>query len=271
MPPTLRLSYLSLLWMALVVLFSTSLPTTSAFPTGAGACPSHRPAVGGGHLTDPKNGTLEDGSVQVFVDEDRMRPNREYTVWIGATTELLIRAPLSGKGIKGFLIRLGQEETKVLDSNNNATATVNKDGHSAYYDLTTALQPPPPDDVNPHALNLIQAEDTYCADANAAGLTHTDNTAQFIIKGELRLEVPLEHLRLDVTVVVENDGGSSEFYYTQYQLKAADKDAPSEDDDDNGGPSIIVVGDASSSAVILPSPWVVVGSVILSMILAILS
>ena len=270
--------------MALVLLTITSIPATSAFPTGAGACPSHRPAVGGGHLNAEslKNGTLEDGSVQVFVDDDRMRPNREYTVWTGKTTEILIRAPLSGSGIKGFLIRLGQEEpesqTEIVNQNNSSTVKNDGTSSGAHADLTMALQPPPPDNVNPYALNLIQAEETYCADANAAGLTHTENIAQYIIKGRLLLEVPLENLRLDVTVVMENtntNGGSSEFYYSHYKLKAVDRDASSEDDnedDDNRGPNIIVVGGASSSAtaVAMRSSLVVVGT-ILATILVILS
>ena len=261
---TLLQEGISLLVLLLVTLSSTTITTISAFPTGAGACPSHRPAVGGAHVTvgsqNIRNGTLEDGNVQVFVDSDRLRIDREYSVWMGKPTEILIRAPLSGKGIKGFLIRLGQdspqEEEEEEEENDlqmqEAPSTINLNStiSTATYDLTSALQPQPPDDTNPYALTLVQVEDTYCAESNAAGLTHTDNTAKYIIKGQMLLEVPLDSLLLDVTVVLENTAAVSEFYYTQYALKVVDRNqnqSPS-NNDDSRGPSVLVFGDVSATS-----------------------
>ena len=249
----LRLRLPSLLLVLLSVI--TSRSPTAAFPQGAGACPSNGPAVGGIHLLADSvtNGTLVEGDIQVFVDEDRFRTGREYVVWVGEPTEILIRASLSGKGVKGFLVRLGERHDATLAKSSSSSST------ASAYDFTNSLSPIPNDENNPYLeadANAVKIEENFCATDNAGGITHTDNSPKYIIKGELLLEEALEDLVLDVTVVVDNAGGTSEFYYSQFWLKSAVQatTSSSSSPDDNDGPNILILGDASSSSSAVAAP-----------------
>jgi len=212
---------MSFLFLTLLVVLSIFVPSPlKAFPTGAGSCPGNQAAVAGSHLDGAStivNGTLEDGKVQFYLDNDRLRPGRVYVVWVGEDTELLIRASYGGKGIKGFLARLGYKQASSSASDTKITSN---------YDFTASLRPIPEDVNNPFAdpeATAVKVEEAFCSLGNAGGITHKDNTPKYILKGILQIDEALDDLILDVTVVMENTGDTSEYYYSQYEFKTAER------------------------------------------------
>ena len=216
--------------------------TAIAFPTGAGACPANRAAVGAPHTTSNnnsnrnismmmdgtssndttttrvvRNGSLDDGGIDVYLGGVRLDPYRErpHLVRVGEPNTLLVRMSSSSKrGMKGFLVRLGR-------------ATPSDD----YNDLNGALLPKNErGDYDEYNDNGVRVEDTFCPAEYATGLTHTDSSRWSLdrIEAQLQLQNIYADLMLDVTVVLQNTAGNgiSEYYYSQYRLQTSHVDVP---------------------------------------------
>ena len=151
--------------------------------------------------------------------------------------------PVSGKGIKGFLIRLGHSpESSMKDK----------------YDLTGALSPPGNETDAQAIAREARVEDLFCANEQASGLTHNDAQPKYLIEGNLLIteDIPNEgDLLLDVTVVLSNDDTKSEYYYSQFPLKAFTiTAAPTK----SPGPKYLVYGSDSSATTTLSKTTIVI-------------
>ncbi|CAB9529441.1 expressed unknown protein [Seminavis robusta] len=223
--PSRTCSHLQTRLLALVVL----IWKTTAFPAGAGSCPGGMAAVGGSHLAGSTviNGTLEDNEINFSVDGDEMRVDRPLTVFVDQPTPFLLRAPYNGGGIKGFLIRI-------------SSATGN-------FDLTNSLSPLSAETEEEEQRINTKLEGNYCGDQKAAGLTHKDAEPKYLIRGEILITEVIfgPDITLDVTAVMENTAEKSEFYYTQYKLKAIaqEKPQPTESSD---GPQLITISNSGA-------------------------
>ena len=192
----------NLRFTALLLLLSR---VANAFPTGAGGCLGGGAAVGGAHLTSSNivNGSLADGRIRFELDGDELRENEPLYIRVGKRTSLVMTAPFSGVGIKGFLIRLSSGDSATSD-----------------YDLTDALSPPTVrEEQQPYVETKVV--ESLCADSEAAGLTHSNANPKYVISGEILITQDIEsELLLDVTAVLENSDTKSEYYYSQFHIKA---------------------------------------------------
>lgn len=192
--------------------------------------------MGGPHLSakDIVNGTLSDGRIELTLDADRMKTDRTFFATVNQRIPIVLRAPFSGSGIVGFLIRVGHKEDSPSSSD---------------VDLTDALSPP----TNNGEVVKAKVEETYCREENAGAITHKDREPKYIVKGELFLEEAVSDLILDVTVVMENSAEKSEFYYSQYQLQAVDTKVESTNSPGESS-NMVYFGDSpSSSSFVQPS------------------
>jgi hypothetical protein len=188
---------------ALILLISRD---ANAFPTGAGGCLGGGAAVGGGHLSSSNivTGSLLDARIHFELDGDELLEDGPLYARVNKSTPLTMTAPYSGKGIKGFLIRLSSSDTAATSD----------------YDLTDALSLPI---VSEERQPFIETKvvESLCEDSGAAGLTHINANPKYIIKGELLITQSIESdLLLDVTAVLENSDSKSEYYYSQFRIKA---------------------------------------------------
>jgi hypothetical protein len=187
-----------------------------AFPTGAGACPGGEPAVGGIHTEVNPNtsGSLLDGSLTVRVDDIPVAGVSEGTATpatIQLTTNEVHTITVSGGPsgtFRGILIR-GQVpitsglslEVSTDDSNMQSAASV----------------------CDVESTSTIMVE----------GITHVSNVDKTSVSGTIELfGGGIEDVtgRLDITVVIENVGGSSIYYYTGYDVMYTSSTEP-----DTGG------------------------------------
>ncbi len=172
-----------------------AFPTLDAFPFGAGGCPGAQAAPGELHRLGfgPINvtqGTLEKGGFVVSLDSVPLIPNSANNFFSGFPHTLTIQAT-SGT-FRGFLFRLSGGET----------------GLQPYESLG-------PLTGDPNAQIAIT-----CIYDLVGGVTHTNNSPKTNASALLFLATPANGLFLDVSVVVENRGGLSIFYYTYFILNA---------------------------------------------------
>ena len=205
------------------------LPGVSGYTTGAGACPAGRAAVGDPHYSGTtKTGTLEEANIRFNLNDNRLTPSRPFFAWSKEPVAIKIIAPLSGQGIRGFLIRLGHSSSEVNEA----------------FDLTNSVQVASNDDMSSRN---VQVSD-LCMEANAGGVTHTDNTPKYVMQATLQIDHVVSDLQLDVTVVVANRDGMSEFYYSNYTVHALQPTQPPGTDAPQGTEYIFIGEPPSSSA-----------------------
>ena len=173
------------LFTPLALVVATLPKSTVAYPTGAGACTEGNTVVQGAHLTTTaKTGSLADGGFSVSLGESALMPGAISTFDIDTNTALTI----TGRGtFRGFLMRLGET---------GGVSTV--DAFS------------------------VTSSDVQLANAcfDVGGVTHTSNQAKTSASATLNLASAANDMPLDVTIVVENSGGVSEYYYSQFTLTA---------------------------------------------------
>jgi hypothetical protein len=162
--------------------------SVNAFPNGAAGCNPDMPAVEGAHLSQPTttSGILADGGFTVSLDGVPLTVGATSTFPLNTDTALTISG--SAKTFRGFLMRLGETEAQT-DGAFTVTGT----------DIKNA-------DV--------------CFDVG--GVTHTSNDDKTTVTATLNLDAIASDMPLDVTIVVQNSDGISDYYYSQFLLTAED-------------------------------------------------
>ncbi|CAB9503686.1 expressed unknown protein [Seminavis robusta] len=199
----------SLLLRSTLLLLACS--SVSASPTGASACPGGEAAVGSTHITaaDLKNGTLEESpqGLKVQLNGADLVPGTPGIFNAGEEAEIAL---VGTADFKGFLFRFDAELlSDVLISFGTPEAE------------TAEIQPA-----------------SVCT-GRPSGMTHTNNNPKSTTTFTVEVEAPVPDMTLDVTVVIVNSAGVSEYYYTEYMLSA---DAAPEGDDGDAA------GDANATA-----------------------
>ncbi|CAB9509367.1 expressed unknown protein [Seminavis robusta] len=221
----------SLLLRSTLLLLACS--SVSASPTGASACPGGMAAVGGTHITaaDLKNGSLEESpqGLKVQLNGVDLVPGTPGIFNAGEEAEL----SLSGTAdFKGFLLRL---DSALL----------------ADVGIEFGLPEAETQEIQP----------AIVCTAPSKGMTHTSNSPKSSTMFTIELDGPVPDLALDVTVVVTNSAGVSEYYYTGYMLSAegaapdANATAPAESEPAPSTGNSSTTAPASSAASILTTGW----------------
>jgi hypothetical protein len=180
----------------------------SAYPGGAGGCTNFGAAVGAPHRDKPVtiHGTLEQGFVTVTLEpietsaanttqssqEKIMHLSPGGVILLDLDQEYRLCVNRVDSGFKGVLIRWG--------GGTRGTDTVDI---FESYDKSQVL------------------ESFYCYDAKVGGLTHRNNDIKYQVCADIApfSEVAIS-MPLDVTVVVRNAIGVSEFHYSRFYLNA---------------------------------------------------
>ena len=171
-----------------------------AFPSQAGSCEARGKALGGPHLFNTKvgGGPLSDHGLELHLNDKKLQQGISNRIDLGTRHSLQLVATSSGKAFRGFLMRL----------------------ESPDIDTTEALSVP----AN---ANNIQVSEMMCVNIEGVGgLTHTGHDDKTRVKGFLQIDEPAWDLYLEVTVVVQNSGGISEWYYSEYILEATSLPPP---------------------------------------------
>jgi hypothetical protein len=165
---------MKILLQATLLLLASALAPTSAFPTGAGACPEAIAAVGGFHIYRAPGdlGSLEDGALTVFTDDiplDSALPhdlftNTDYTVTLAGY-------------FRGFLLRLASPFDTPFDTVSNVDFLAPEVGTG----------------------NVQLA--TVCNNIDVAGVTHVINDVKTEVSATLNADTAYEAL-FDVTVSI---------------------------------------------------------------------
>eukprot|EP00797_Seminavis_robusta_P030259 Sro628_g178050.1 receptor-like protein kinase (990) ;mRNA; r:24176-27788 len=184
-----------LLTVGVVVVVSSLvlLDVVHGFPTGAGSCPGGVAAVGGIHSTMPtiESGDLDDYGIELAINGNTLSSSVPFQVEIDQdhTWELY-----SGSdGFRGFLLRL--------------------DGGNGNIDTTASLG------NLPGMGGMVQVADV-CTTQGVGGATHRSKLLKSSVSGSLFVGQESRSMTLDVTVVVANANGVSEYYYSSYTLHA---------------------------------------------------
>ena len=158
-----------------------------AFPSSAGSCNSGNNALAGSdHLLGGntiKTGSLATGSYAVTLGGSVLTPNVVSTFPTNTNTNLVITGT---KAFKGFLVRLG----KVGEVNS----------------------------LTPVGTNMQVS--SICTSSNVGGVTHTNSNSKTSITTTLKVTGVASSMPLDITIVVQNSNGLSEYYYSQFLLSS---------------------------------------------------
>ncbi|KAG7370498.1 Reeler domain containing protein [Nitzschia inconspicua] len=199
---------------AAIVSVLTDLPFVSASPTGAGGCAGGTAAVGGGHLRDGAiTGSLSDGGITLRIGGIAL--TGDSTVDITAMEDISITASASDMPMKGILVRLEAGDTDL-------TGTLSVDDDALLQDANVCASP-------------------------VAGITHTSNVDKTEVA--MTMMVPEEMMvTVDVTVVMQNNGDGSIYYYDQFLVNVLEgnggseaEPAPSETPGANDAPTVAPV------------------------------
>jgi hypothetical protein len=155
-----------------------------SFSTGAGSCSAGNNAVQGIHLSNPTTGSLGVGGFTVSLAGATLVEGALSVFPINTDAELII----SGGTFRGFLARLGETGVETDTAFSFTSADVQK----------------------------------AAACVDVGGVTHTSNSDKTTISAILNMATDAASMPLDVTVVVQNSGGVSEYYYSQFLLAASD-------------------------------------------------
>ena len=194
---TLTILKNALLALLLILLVAQQPLSVSAFPGGVGGCAGGRAAVEGPHLTSSARitGPIGNARLQMVLDDQivmRARDMVNFTIGVDHTLTLR-RIDEDGIRFRGFLFRLGP-------------------GSVASVDTTDALDRTTDD--------TIIAFEHCVSGQGVGGLSHTNSNLKEQVSGVLRMDVVADKMPLDVTVVIQNRNGLSEFYYQRFIVNA---------------------------------------------------
>ncbi len=166
-----------------------------AFSTGAGSCDPGVP-LKGAHILNEQlgGGPLSDNGFEVRLNGFALDSESENDVplsGVDSAHDLTLVAAADGTFFRGFLIRI--EGTDI--------------------DTREYLNVPEGDDNIQIASLCILVEDV-------GGVSHTNNSEKTEATALLRLTDTVTNLVMDVTMVVQNRDGASEWYHSRYILNA---------------------------------------------------
>jgi hypothetical protein len=182
-----------MLWNHLLLCFMALFPlmagTGSAYSSGAGGCAGGVAAVQGSHLDKTKSeymtGSLKKGNYNVTVGGRNLVVGKATNI----TTNKAYTITVKGKQpIKGILIRVETPAKYMLDPVGNL------------------LQ----DAVACAALNKPAVQ----------GITHKSSVNKASASAKLMVMAPANGIKMDITVVLDNDSAESIYYYSKYILNA---------------------------------------------------
>ncbi len=164
-----------------------------AYPYGAGSCAAGNNAIGGSHLSRSiVTGSLDQGGFFVSLGGAKLVAGSTSSFTINTDTPLTITGTL--KTYRGFIARLG-------GTGGVSTVTALSGGSSSD----------------------IQVAFPCTGGEGVGGVTHTNNNDKSAITATLNLGAAASGMPLDVTVVVRNNRGVSEYYFSSFTLNAVSK------------------------------------------------
>lgn len=159
----------------------------------------------------PVPSPISNARLQVILDGDHVLMASNATDFtIGVNHNITLRRMMNnagdgddgegnaGKQFRGFLLRLGPPEEA-------------EDG-AVNLDTTDALDRTSDD--------VVVALEQCVLEEGVGGLSHTNNDLKDSVTGILRMDEMAKDLPLDVTVVIQNRNGISEYYYQRFFLNA---------------------------------------------------
>lgn len=175
----MRLNFIASL-VAVVTLFQI----VAAFPSGAGGCSAGNKAVAGSHLSNAKTtGSLASAGLSISVGGKTLVAGSTTTFPINTNTVVKINS--KNKSFKGFLVRLGETGGVSTDSAWSVSSSTVKKASAC---------------------------------TSVGGVTHTSSSAKTSVSATLKLTKAATKMPLDVTIVISNGNGQSEYYYSRYFL-----------------------------------------------------
>jgi hypothetical protein len=171
------------------------LNDANAFKEGPGSCNAGIP-LQGAHLLNEQlgGGPLSDNGFEVQLNGTALDSESTNNVPISQDgQELQLVATAADTFFRGFLIRIEGENVDTRD----------------YLDV-------PEGDENIQVVSLCVLIE------EVGGVAHTNNTEKTKITSLLRIVEPTTDLTMDVTMVVQNRDGQSEWYNSRYILNAVD-------------------------------------------------
>ena len=190
---------------AILALAVALISTAEAYPNAAGRCPAGEAAVAQSHVADGKSittGSLMDGGFSVLLNGVPLG-GKPPSFRVGEEESLTITS--DSATFRGFLIRIAPPEGIVAD-------------------VRDAIQPVSSNDTD------VQVATTTCVQVEqVGGLTHTDRTDKTEVSATLFVEEAISGLTIDVTIVGENSGGSSSYWYSRFEINsivAVDPESP---------------------------------------------
>lgn len=171
-------------WVLLLLLLHTDI--VQGFPNGAGGCAGGEPAVGGYHLDQSDNrtvnsGTFADAGVVVTLDNVVLLPNTdtEDNPQFDIGKDLILRVEVVDFALRGILVR---------------------------------MEAPVDGTLTPGTL-LKVAE---VCELPILGTTHTNNTDKESVESTVRFDEPVDDVIFDITVVFLNSPAGSVYVYNRF-------------------------------------------------------
>jgi len=179
-----------------------------ALPTGASSCNVGSAAVGGPHLSRAETTTglvSQEEGYRLTIDDQILTPNSTFPIAFDPTTDAAGGA---------------QTITRTLVFSTVVPVASTFKGFSFILSAGTAAELEVTDDET-------QKVNSLCA-GNAMGITHTNPQEKSKVELTLNIQATAAtaDIPLDVTIVVENSGTVSEYYYSRYLISIVDKARP---------------------------------------------
>lgn len=158
----------------------------SGYQLGAGRCSAGQAAVGWGHFEadDVRTGQLADVGLDLQLNGVAMDANSVTDFIAGQDHTLIVTGE---SNFKGILIRLGAPSG--VDTTDSLVAGAN-------------------------------VQEAFVCQSPDVGVTHFNNAWKAGVFATLHFEEPVSDIVIDVTVVIQNSGTISEFYYTGFRMNA---------------------------------------------------
>ena len=177
---------------ALLLLVSATVSTVLALPSAPGQCIGGQAAVGGSHLSASSltTGSLATGGMTVSVNGQAVSEGGALTLPTGVEHTITLDVTGTNSAVtffRGFLIRLGETDVPTLG----------------------VVQP---------VDTAISAVPGVCTNAGVGGVGHNSRVDKTTASAKVMLSSPAASMPLDVTAVVANRNGVSEYYYSSYTL-----------------------------------------------------
>jgi hypothetical protein len=173
-----------------------SLPIAAAWPNGAGRCIPAEAAVSGSHLSRAtvRTGSLEEAGYSVAFHGKVLAADGTIAKYFGLGETHPLEITGSTTTFKGFLMRLGAPDGSTVST---VDALNGVDGDSS-----------------------VQVASVCTDGEGVGGVTHTNNDDKTAMAATIFMTEAVEGLTLDVTVVGENSGSVSSYYFSRYLITA---------------------------------------------------